>query len=119
MKKRKRRIEDIALQRIERLFKLAEADARKAEGSRSDRYIQLARAIGMRYRVRIPSHLKMRICKGCHSYLVPGKNARVRLRGEYITTTCLRCGKRMRRPYKTPRAPSPRRSEVAMENDIV
>ncbi|MEA1997785.1 MAG: ribonuclease P, partial [Euryarchaeota archaeon] len=77
--------------------------------NRSDRYVQLARLIGMRYRVRIPSQLKMRICKGCYTYLIPGKNARVRLRGEYITTTCLKCGQQMRRPYKAPRAPSPRR----------
>lgn len=55
---------------------------------------------GMRYRVRIPSHLKMRICKGCYAFLVPGETARIRLRGDYITTTCLRCGKQMRRPYK-------------------
>ncbi|MCK4476531.1 MAG: hypothetical protein KAU16_07370 [Methanophagales archaeon] len=112
MKRRRRRAEDIALQRIKRLFELAEADARKTdtkERSRSDRYVQLAREIGMRYRVRIPSHLKMRICTGCYSFLIPGKNAQVRLRGDYITTTCLRCGKQMRRPYKAPRAPSPRR----------
>jgi len=97
------------LQRIKRLFELAEADAKKGMEKRSDRYIQLAREIGMRYRVRIPSHLKMRICEGCYTFLVPGKNARVRLRGDYITTTCLRCGKQMRRPYKAPCPPSPRR----------
>ncbi|MCW3134126.1 MAG: hypothetical protein N2V78_07365 [Methanophagales archaeon] len=111
-KKRRKRVEDIALQRIERLFELAEIEARKAgvkTRSRCDRYVQLARAIGMRYRVRIPSHLKMRICSGCYSFLIPGKNARVRLRGDYITTTCLRCGAQMRRPYKAPRPPSPRR----------
>jgi ribonuclease P protein subunit RPR2 len=106
MKKRSRkgRIEDIALQRIERLFELAEADAKenkiKGRSRRSDRYVQLARKIGMRYRVQIPHHLKMRICKGCYAFLVPGENARVRLRGDYITTTCLKCGKQMRRPYK-------------------
>ena len=109
VKKRGRRIGDIALQRIVRLFELAEADARKDGRNKSDRYVQLARLIGMRYRVRMPSQLKMRICKGCYTYLIPGKNARVRLRGEYITTTCLKCGQQMRRPYKAPRAPSPRR----------
>ena len=98
-------MEDLALQRIERLFELAEADARKMDTgakSRSDSYVQLARRIGMRYRVRIPGQLKMRICKGCYTYLIPGKNARIRLRGGYITTTCLKCGKQMRHPYKAP-----------------
>ncbi|MHC1635166.1 MAG: ribonuclease P protein component 4 [Candidatus Methanospirareceae archaeon] len=108
--KRGERIRDIALQRIERLFELAEADAKKKKGKiRSNRYVQLARRIGMRYRVRIPKHLKMRICKGCHSFLIPGRNARVRLRGDYMVTTCLECNRKMRRPYKTPRPPSPRR----------
>ena len=106
--KRKRRIEDIAVQRIERLFELAEAAAKADRDQRSMRYIQLARAIGMRYRVQIPKQLKMRLCKHCYTLLIPGKTARVRLRGEYMTTTCLRCGGQMRRPYKTPRAPSVR-----------
>jgi|GEM_PF-164143 len=116
MKRRRKRIEDIALQRIERLFELAEVEARKTdakERSRSDRYVQLAREIGMRYRVRIPSHLKMRFCNGCYAFLIPGENARVRLRSDYITTTCLRCGKQMRRPYKAPRAPSPRKIQIS------
>ncbi|MEA2076203.1 MAG: ribonuclease P protein component 4 [Euryarchaeota archaeon] len=107
--KRRRKIEDIAVQRIERLFELAEAEARDEREQRSKRYIELARAIGMRYRVRIPRYLKMRLCKRCYALLIPGKNARVRLRGEYMTTTCLRCGQHMRRPYKALRAPSARR----------
>ncbi|MHC1567063.1 MAG: ribonuclease P protein component 4 [Candidatus Syntropharchaeia archaeon] len=87
-------VKKIALQRIERLFELAEESEEYC-----DRYVELARKIGMRYRVRIPKHLKMRICKHCYSFLVPGRNARVRLRGDYIATTCLKCNKVMRRPY--------------------
>jgi len=97
------------VQRIERLFELAEAAAKEDQDLRSDRYVQLARTIGMRYRVRIPRKLKIQLCKGCYALLIPGKNTRVRLREEYITTTCLRCGMEMRRPYKAPRAPSSRR----------
>ena len=107
--KRRRRIEDLAVQRIERLFELAEAEARDEREQRSKRYIELARAIGMRYRVRIPKPLKMRLCKRCYALLIPGRNARVRLRGDYMTTTCLRCGEHIRRPYKVSQAPSPRR----------
>ena len=108
--RQKRQIADLAAERIERLFELAEMAAKAGQEQRSDRYVQLARAIGMRYRVRIPQHLKMWLCKRCHRLLIPGKTARIRLRGEYITTTCLRCGEQMRRPYKTPRAPSSRRA---------
>lgn len=106
--KRKRKQEDLALQRIERLFELADAAARTEQEQRSRRYLELARTIGMRYRVRIPRHLKARICPRCHALLIPGKTARIRLRGEYLSTTCLNCGEQMRRPYKAPRAPSER-----------
>lgn len=113
---RKEWIRDIALQRMERLFELAEEDVNKTKGKvRSNRYVQLARRIGMRYRVRMPRHLRIKFCKGCYSFLVPGKNARVRLRGDYILTTCLECNKKMRRPYKTPRPPSPRRKNAEYE----
>ncbi|MCU4140846.1 MAG: Ribonuclease P protein subunit RPR2 [Methanophagales archaeon] len=121
-KRERRRRKDIAFQRIERLFELAEEAAKEArmrEGRereemerRSDRYVLLARKISMRHRVRIPRHLKMWICKRCNAFLIPGRNARVRLRrGEYITITCLRCGAEKRRPYKAPRPPSPRRQQ--------
>ena len=106
--RRKRKQEDLALQRIERLFEFAEAAARNEQELRSRRYLELARTIGMRYRVRIPRHLKARICRRCHALLIPGKTARIRLRGEYLSTTCLSCGEQMRRPYKAPRAPSVR-----------
>ena len=108
--RQKRQIADLAVERIERLFELAEMAAKAGQEQRSDRYTQLARVIGMRYRVRIPRHLKMRLCRQCHRLLIPGKTARVRLRGEYMTTTCLRCGALMRRPYNMPRAPSSRRA---------
>ena len=98
-KKEKILIKDLAKQRIEQLFGLAE-DAYKSYPERSNRYVSLARKIGMRYRVRIPREYKQRICKQCHSYLVPGSNARFRLRERYVTVTCLNCNKLMRYPYK-------------------
>jgi ribonuclease P protein subunit RPR2 len=98
-KKQKFLIKDLAKQRIEHLFELA-GDAYKSYPERSNRYVSLARKIGMRYRIRIPREYKQRICKQCHSYLVPGSNARFRLRRRYVTVTCLTCNKQMRYPYK-------------------
>lgn len=88
----------MAKQRIERLFELAGQEFGE-HPERSNRYVQLARRIGMRHNVRIPRKLKRRMCRHCHSYLVPGGNARVRLRGEYAAVTCLVCKKLMRYPY--------------------
>ncbi|NYT19111.1 MAG: ribonuclease P [Methanosarcinales archaeon] len=98
-KKQKNLIKDIATERIEYLFKLAEGNY-NSYPQRSDRYVALARRIGMRYRVRLPSSLKRRVCKGCHSFLVPGNSSRIRLHGRYMTITCLKCGNEMRYPYK-------------------
>lgn len=102
MARRRRRawIRDMARQRIERLFELAEQEFAE-HPERSNRYVELARRISMRNRVRIPPYLKRRMCRECYSYLVPGANARTRLhgRGRYIVTTCLECGHQMRRPY--------------------
>jgi ribonuclease P protein subunit RPR2 len=97
-KKQKGWAKELAYQRIERLFELAEQEF-KTHSERSNRYVQLARRLSMRYRVRMPPELKHLICKHCHAYLVQGVTARTRLQGTHITTTCTVCGKQMRLPY--------------------
>jgi len=97
-KKQKDWAKDMAYQRIIRLFELARTEFEK-HPDYSNRYVQLARKIGMRYRVRMPQELKRQICKHCHAYLVQGVTARTRLQGTHITTTCTVCGKQMRLPY--------------------
>jgi ribonuclease P protein subunit RPR2 len=89
----------IAGERIEALFRLAEQEGLRGNAARADRYVELGRKIGMRYNVRLPSDLKRRVCKECHAFLVPSKNARVRIGGSKVVTTCLRCGAVMRFPY--------------------
>lgn len=90
----------IAGERIDILFQAAEEEARTHRLDRSDRYVNLARKIGMRYNVRIPRHHKRRFCRHCHSFLLPSKNSRVRLSGRIITVHCHNCGRYTRLPYK-------------------
>ncbi|MCZ7395160.1 MAG: ribonuclease P protein component 4 [Candidatus Methanoperedens sp.] len=97
-KKQKDWAKDMAFQRIQRLFELASSEFKTCP-ERSNRYVLLARRLSMRYRVRMPKELRRRICKHCCAYLVEGANARTRLQGTHITTTCLVCGKQMRLPY--------------------
>lgn len=97
-KKQKDWSKDMAYERIIMLFELARLEF-KEHPKRSDRYVQLARRIGMRYRVRMPQEFKRQICKHCHTYLVQGATARTRLQGTHISTTCTSCGKQMRLPY--------------------
>lgn len=96
MKKKQKSItKSIASQRIKRLFELA---AQEESESRRNRYVALARKIGMRHRVRIPMELRMKFCRRCNSYFSAG-TYRVRVADGCITTTCLKCGNVTRRPY--------------------
>ncbi len=90
---------DMASQRIDRLFGMAEKACRERPDL-ADRYVDIARRISMRHRVSIPRELKRNVCKDCYSYLRPGSNARVRADGRNVVITCLKCGGIRRYPYK-------------------
>ncbi|MBS7657839.1 MAG: ribonuclease P [Candidatus Bathyarchaeia archaeon] len=84
---------EIAKERIEILFNLARKIFNFSP-ELANRYIQLIRKIGMKARVKIPLEYKLFICKKCNSFLVPGRNCRVRIRSEKgtkIVFTCLNC----------------------------
>lgn len=98
-KRKKGQERRIARERIDELFRLAEVEALKDNRERANRYVDLARRIGMRYNVRLPSEHKRRMCKECHAYLLPPKTSRVRVGGSRVVTTCLSCGAIMRFPY--------------------
>ncbi len=97
-----RLIRDIALQRIDRLFRLAES-VFHFDPELADRYVLLARRISMRCRVRIPRRWRRCFCHYCYSFLWPGVNCRVRIRSNrmpHIVITCFKCGRQMRIPFK-------------------
>ncbi len=89
----------IAGERIEILFDLAEKEALNGRQDRANRYVHLARKIGMRYNVRVPERYRMRYCRKCDSFLMPGVNAEFRLNDGRITVRCLSCGHIYRHPY--------------------
>ncbi len=88
----------IARERIEKLFRLAD-EAASHDISLSDRYVEIAKKIGMRYLVRIPKRLKIRMCKYCGGFLKPGVSASVRVAAgsNMLKITCWRCGKTIKR----------------------
>jgi len=89
---------DLALQRMERLFVLAEEEHWN-HPERSRRYVEIAKKISTRTRVRMPRPLKRLYCHHCGCYLSP-EVSRVRLRDGILITTCTRCEGQMRRPYR-------------------
>jgi ribonuclease P protein subunit RPR2 len=98
-KKNKAVARGIAQERIEYLFDLAKSEFTE-NPEKSKRYVALARKIGMRHRVSIPSKLKRSFCKKCGSLLIPGNNSKIRLKGDTIIITCLDCGNIKRYPYR-------------------
>lgn len=89
----------IAKERISILFD--EAKKMFSEDPKlSNRYVQLARKIAMKYKVTMPSPLKRRICSRCLHYLVPGKNLKVRTSKGNMVYHCLDCKNVMRYGYK-------------------
>ena len=81
---------DIALERIYRLLELAKEEA-KTNSERSRAYVELARKVSSRNRVRIPRKLKHSFCKKCNSLLLP-RNSKSRVKGNWLNVTCLKCG---------------------------
>lgn len=89
----------IAKQRIDILFSQAERIFNE-DKTLANRYVQLARKIAMKLRLRMPGNLKRRYCKFCYSYLQPGVNSRSRIRQGKVIISCFECKKFMRIPVR-------------------
>lgn len=89
---------DLAKDRIKKLFFQAEL-VFEQNPELSTRYVQLARKIAMKFKLRMPRELKRRFCKHCYAYLVPNKNCTVRIRDNKIIYSCFNCKKFMRFGY--------------------
>lgn len=88
---------EIAKERIKTLFK--EADKVFNENPElANKYVNTARKIAMKLRLRFPRDLKRRFCKHCYFYLKPGVNCRVRTKNGKVVYYCLNCKKYMRFP---------------------
>jgi len=85
----------IARERIEILFEQALLTF-SVHPERSNRYVDIARRIAMRQRIRIGRGLRRQYCHHCYSFLVPGKNMRVRVHCGSVVVTCHSCNKKTR-----------------------
>lgn len=86
----------IAKERIAILFD----EARKIVGEDkrlANRYAALARRIGMRYNVRLPSELRKHVCRACKAYLAPA-TAKYSTKNKVLRIACRACGRINRYP---------------------
>lgn len=98
----RRQTNRIALERIQILFRLAD-EVFQENPERAQRYVNLARRIAMRCRLKLPRELRRRICKYCKSLLRPGVNCRIRIRQRrepHVAVTCFNCGRVSRYPLR-------------------
>jgi len=112
----------IASERISDLFALAEKEATDGLPELADRYVRLARKIGMRYNVRLLPEYSEVFCRGCSRFWVEGRTVRTRLREGRRVRTCLACGRERRVPYRETRRMSrpvaARRSPVSLHAEL-
>ncbi len=98
-----RRWRATVLKHLTNLFQQAEKVATQ-NPTLAQRYVQMARHIVLRTRVRLPPTLQHRYCHRCEKFLQPGINARVRLRSAgrngTMVITCLSCGYRRKLVWK-------------------
>ena len=84
--------EELARERIERLFVLAEESSNDGEIEESKRFIELARLIGKRYNQRFKNLQRVKFCRKCNSFL-NSKNSKNRISSKgWKIITCLSCG---------------------------
>ncbi len=88
----------VAEERVDRLHELAAEAARACETERARSYVRRARRVAERHRIALPRRFRRFTCDACDSYLVAGKNARVRLQDGHVVVTC-DCGAQSRYPY--------------------
>lgn len=85
-------LQALALTRMHILFTQAHEQF-STRPDRSNRYVELARAMQTKYRVVWPLELKTKFCSYCGSYLELGKNASRRMKKDHQTIHCNACGK--------------------------
>lgn len=100
-RKNKAEGESIASERIKILFSLADRAALSGDLQVASRYVGRARDMAMKFNIRLGREYGGRFCRGCNSYLLPGKTSAVRINSaeKRVETKCLLCGKKKYRPY--------------------
>jgi ribonuclease P protein subunit RPR2 len=85
----------IAKERIDILFTEASSTREK---DLQDRYVELARKIGMRYNVKLQSRYQRRFCRYCFAYF--GTDVKRRTKDGKLVITCSDCKRINRFVYK-------------------
>ena len=85
--------EKIVKERIDILFSLAKEEFDSKREDLANRYVFLARKLGMKVNLPIPDKYKFSFCKKCLSYLAIGKNATIKTNAKTkaVELKCQKC----------------------------
>jgi|GEM_PF-243448 len=100
-KKTKQEQKEVAMERMEILFNLADDSALSGNVKKANGYVERARKIAMKYNLRIPKGHKRKFCKYCYKYLLPSVTSTVRINSKEhrVEVKCLECGRSMFHPF--------------------
>jgi ribonuclease P protein subunit RPR2 len=98
-KLRKDSFQEIAEKRIIDLFSEAEKVFKEDTGL-ADRYVFLARKLSLKFKVPLKKEQKIKFCRKCGSFLLNGKNAKIRLSKGNLVINCGVCKTIRRFKYK-------------------
>jgi ribonuclease P protein subunit RPR2 len=81
----------IAGERIAYLFEQA-GKVYKKDAQLADRYVEIALDLRNKFKIRLLKKHKIKFCKKCHSFLMPGDNCKVRKKQSFALYHCDNCG---------------------------
>ena len=87
MEKKPNARQKLALERMWRLFELAEKAHAEGKEERTKRYLGLAKRIGEKTNTSLPKEIKVRFCKKCFSMKVQAKEEK-----PFLVVKCGECG---------------------------
>lgn len=90
--KQKEEAQAIAKERVEKLFKEAEAAAAKGDLDSANRYIEMAWKIKLKFRIKLTNYQKKLFCRKCLKFLADGKTGKYRTEDKSLVIRCLQCG---------------------------
>ena len=97
--KKKNEKKQLALQRVYNLLD----NALNAQDFFSNDHVTTAKKIITKYKLKIPFEYKILFCKNCKSFIVPGRDSRIRIgksRIKSLRITCNKCGHTYRKIIK-------------------
>jgi len=83
---------EIAEERIQRLFDMAEKAAKESDFEQADNCVRMAWKIKLKSRTRLTSYQKRLFCRRCLKFLADGKTGKYRTEKGWLLIKCGNCG---------------------------